>query len=385
MIDETTPKYQSLIQELHHYQKQDYHFNDGHILGSMCTAPHPIAIEAYKQFFDTNLGDPKLFPGTKTMEEHLITFIQKMLQAPKTSEGLIVSGGTEGNISAMWIAKLLTAKRTILIPEHAHFSFEKIGLLMDMDLKKIPITPQYTMDVKKLKQNLTNDVAAIIAVAGSTDLGTIDPIPEISDICQDEHIFLHVDAAFGGFVIPFLKKIQPTIPSFDFTLPGVSTVSVDAHKMGYGAIPLGTLVIREKKWIDLISVKSPCISTTHQAGILGTRSGGPVAAAYAVTHYLGMNGYHQVIETCMQNTQYIYQKIQQMNLKTLIEPTMNVLAIQFKNPHKIADNLAEKGWRVNVMDHLSSIRIVLMPQITKQIIDEFIPAFKHTCEEVGEL
>ena len=385
MIDETTPKYQSLLKELQQYHIRDYHFKDGHILGSMCTTPHPIAIKAYKQFFDTNLGDPKLFPGTKKMEEQLITFIQKMLQAPKTSDGLIVSGGTEGNISAMWIAKLLTGKRTILLPEHAHFSFEKIGLLMNMTLRKIPITPQYTMDITKLKQNLHKDVAAIITVAGSTDLGTIDPIPEISDICHDEHIFLHVDAAFGGFVIPFLKKIKPTIPSFDFTLPGVSTISVDAHKMGYAAIPLGTLLIRDKKWIDLISVKSPCISTTHQAGILGTRSGGPVAAAYAVTHYLGMNGYQNLVETCMQNTQYIYQKIQQLDLKILTEPTMNVLAIQLKNPQKVTDHLATKGWRVNVMEHLSSIRIVLMPQITKQIIDEFIPDFEHTCKEVGEL
>jgi tyrosine decarboxylase/aspartate 1-decarboxylase len=385
MVNTISTKYKSLIQELNKYHHQDYHFKDGHILGSMCTAPHPIALEAYTQFFDTNLGDPDLFPGTKKMEEHLIHFISKMLNAPSTSDGLIVSGGTEGNISAMWIAKLLSGYKQILIPEHAHFSFEKIALLMDMQLQKIPTTRRYIMDVSKLKKHINHNVAAIVAIAGSTDLGTIDSIPEISDLCKDEHIFLHIDAAFGGFVIPFLRKIKLDIPNFDFTLPGVSTISVDAHKMGFAAIPLGALIIRKKKWIDLISVESPCISTTHQAGILGTRSGGPVAAAYAVTKYLNYLGYQKLVENCMQNTKYMIQKIMQLNLHILLQPTMNVVAIQFTNPRYVAQKLAQKGWRVNVMDHLSSIRIVLMPQITKQIIDEFIPDLKQVCKEVGEI
>ncbi|MBU0496906.1 MAG: tyrosine decarboxylase MfnA [Candidatus Thermoplasmatota archaeon] len=385
MHKRNNPTKKDISRQLITYYNQDYHFSDGHILGSMCTAPHPIAQKAYHQFLDTNLGDPELFPGTKTMETKLIHYICHMLHAPPTADGLIVSGGTEGNISAIWIAKLLSNKTTILVPEHAHFSFEKVALLMNIKLKKIPSTKDYTVNIAHLKKNITNDVAAVVAIAGSTDLGTIDPIPEINDLCIDEHLFLHIDAAFGGFIIPYLKTLKPNIPDFDFRLKGVSTISVDAHKMGYGAIPLGTLIMREKQWIDLISVTSPCISSTRQAGILGTRSGGPVAAAYAVTHYLGPKGYQKVITTCIQNTTYFIHQIQKLGLNLLLEPTMNVIAIHFTNPTRVAQALAQQGWRVNIMEHLSSIRIVVMPQITKQIIDEFIPVLKKVCIEVGEL
>src|SRR4030042_4879656 len=112
----------------------------------MCPVPHPIAREAYMQFLETNLGDPELCPGTKEIESRYITFISKLLHAPKTSTGQIVSGGTEGNITAMWIAKQLSGKKEILLPTSAHFSFQKIASLMDMKLIEVPVTKQYVMD-----------------------------------------------------------------------------------------------------------------------------------------------------------------------------------------------------------------------------------------------
>jgi tyrosine decarboxylase/aspartate 1-decarboxylase len=194
-----------------------------------------------------------------------------------------------------------------------------------------------------------------------------------------------VDAAFGGFVIPFLKELHYKLPEFDFTLKGVSTISIDSHKMGYSAIPLGTLIIRQKHWLDSISVESPYISCEKQVGILGTRSGAPVAAAYAVAQYLGFGGYKKMVKSCMNVTGYTEKRITELGLDLVIQPTMNVLGIKLKKPGQIVKKLSEQGWRVNKIERLSCIRLVLMPQITKQIIDEFIPVLKKTCEEVGEL
>jgi hypothetical protein len=64
---------------------------------------------------------------------------------------------------------------------------------------------------------------------------------------------------------------------------------------------------------------------------------------------------------------------------------MNIVGVKLKKPGQIVKKLSEKGWRVNKVERLSCIRLVLMPQITKKIIDEFIPSLKKTCEEVGEL
>jgi tyrosine decarboxylase/aspartate 1-decarboxylase len=374
-----------ILDELDRLKARDFSFSSGHILGSMCTQPHPIAREAYMRFLETNLGDPELCPGTKEIESRFISFVSKLLHAPQGAVGQIVTGGTEGNITAMWIAKQLSGKKEIILPESAHFSFQKIASLMDMELIEIPLTKHYVMDIAQLKKKIHGKIAAVVGLAGSTELGAIDPIPELSDICADEHVFLHVDAAFGGFVIPFLKELHYTVPEFDFKLKGVSTISIDSHKMGYAAIPLGTLMIRQKRWLESVSVESPYISSEKQAGILGTRSGAPVAAAYAVAQYLGFEGYTKVVKTCMDVTEYSEKRIAELGLNLVMKPTMNVIGVKLKKPGHVVKKLSEQGWRVNKVERHSCIRLVLMPQITKQIIDEFIPVLKKTCKEVGEL
>jgi tyrosine decarboxylase/aspartate 1-decarboxylase len=378
-------KWDEILKELDSLQQQDFSFSSGHILGSMCTRPHPIAKDAYVKFLETNLGDPELCPGTKEIESRYIEFVATLLHAPKTSGGQIVSGGTEGNITAMWIAKQLSRKSEVVLPESAHFSFQKIESLMDMKLKPVRLTSEYVMDVQTMKKKIERNTAAVVGIAGSTELGTIDSIPEISDFCVDEHLFFHVDAAFGGFIIPFLQDLEKDVPLFDFQLKGVSSISIDAHKMGYAAIPLGTLMIRKKQWLNAISVESPYISRERQSGILGTRSGAPVAAAYAVARYLGRGGYREMVRSCMDVTKYTEERITEIGLSLVIRPTMNVLGIKLKKPARIVKKLSEKGWRVNKVERLSCIRLVLMPQITKEIIDEFIPVLKKTCEEEGEL
>jgi tyrosine decarboxylase/aspartate 1-decarboxylase len=132
-------------------------------------------------------------------------------------------------------------------------------------------------------------------------------------------------------------------------------------------------------------VESPYISSEKQAGILGTRSGAPVAAAYAVAQYLGFEGYKKMVKSCMDVTRYTEKRITELGLNLVTRPTMNVIGIRLKKPSQIVKELSNKGWRVNKVERLSCIRLVLMPQITKQIIDEFIPVLKKTCEEVGEL
>jgi tyrosine decarboxylase/aspartate 1-decarboxylase len=285
----------------------------------------------------------------------------------------------------MWIAKQITGKKEIIIPESAHFSFQKIASLMDMKLVTVPLNKKFVSNPSDIEKKLSKDTAAVVGVAGSTELGAIDPIPQINEVCKDNNIFLHIDAAFGGFVIPFLKKLNYDVPDFDFKLKGVSTISIDSHKMGHAAIPLGTLVIRDKAWIEEISVKSHCIDSEIQTGILGTRSGGPVAAGYAVTKYLGEDGYKKLVKNCMDLTHYTVKRLNEIGLPPIIEPTMNVIGIKIKNIEKIVKKLSKHGWKVNKIDHLSCIRIVLMPQITKQIIDEFIPVLLKSCKEVGEL
>ena len=385
IINDKKIKYKNILKKLDKYKNKDFTFSSGKIIGSMCTQPHEISTKAYIKFLDTNLGDPELFPGTNEIEIALKKYILKLLNAPKTARGITVSGGTEGNITAMWLAKELTKKNEIILSKSAHFSFKKIASLINMKLITIPLTKNYVIDINKIKNKINDNTAAIIGIAGSTELGTIDSIPQLSDISLDENIFLHVDAAFGGFIIPFLKNLNYEVTDFDFNLKGVNSISIDAHKMGYSAIPLGLLAVRKKNWLDKISVESHCINSKRQTGILGTRSGGPVAAAYAVTKFLGKKGYTKLIENCMNLTIYVESEINKIGLELITKPTMNVLGIKIKNLDEVYKKLSDLGWKVNKIDRISCLRIVVMPHISKKSIDEFIPILKKVCMEVGEI
>lgn len=385
LSSEETKFMYDIFQKLSSYQQQDYNISSGHILGSMITKIHPIAKQAYMQFIETNIGDPGLCPGTKQMEAEFIEFLRSLLHAPKQASGHIVSGGTEGNITAMWIAKELSKKKEIIIPASAHFSFQKIASLMSVRVKILPLTKSYMLDIANVKKSITRETAAVVGIAGSTDLGTIDPIEQLGEICAEEQIFLHIDAAFGGFVIPFLRELGYPVGSFDFSIPGVSSISIDAHKMGQAPIPLGTVLLREQQWIEEISVHSPCISIDKQAGFLGTRSGGPLAAGYAMIQYLGHQGFRKIIKGCMEATQYATKRIEEIGLSLVTPPTMNLIAVRLQHPQKIATALEQRKWKVNAMPHLQSIRIVCMPHVTPLVLDEFIPVLENICKKEGEL
>ena len=378
-------KESAILEELNSLREKDILFSSGRILGSMCTKPLPIAEKVYMNFLETNLGDPEHFLGTWEIEKRLIQIIKDLLHAPKNAGGQIVSGGTEGNLVAILAAKHLTGKTEIVVPKHAHFSFSKIANMMNLKLKVVDTSNTHTLEVGKLKNVLSDKTAAVVAVAGSTELGAIDPIQEIAELCDEEQLFLHVDAAFGGFVIPFLKDLGYDLPDFDFVVRGVSTVSLDAHKMGCSAIPLGIVVARDKKWFEEMSIDAPYVSRRRQSSLLGTRSGGPVAAAYAVISHLGREGYQKIARRCMETTYYTEQRLREIGLTTVIEPVLNVLGVRVNNLNEVVRGLLEKGWHVNPVERLSCFRMVIMPHITKQIIDEFIPDLETVCKKVGEI
>ena len=137
--------------------------------------------------------------------------------------------------------------------------------------------------------------------------------------------------------------------------------------------------------LETISVETPYISIEKQSGLLGTRSGGPVAAAFAVSEYLGMEGYQKNAEKCMKNTRYLEKKLEDIGLKLVTKPVLNVVGIRLKKPAVVSKMLTGYGWKVNKMERISAIRIVLMPHVSKKILDSFIPILEKVCKKTGEI
>ena len=373
-------EWEEIKREIHQLREKDIPFS--RILGTMCAKPEENLKKIYMDFLETNLGDPRKFPGTKEIEGKLTDMVLDLFSAPKSAGCRVVSGGTEGNMLAVAIARNMKGGEELLIPEHAHFSFQKIAKIAGIKIRVIETSKNHVINPRDVLKNITDKTFGVVAVAGTTELGLIDPIPDISDICFDNNLFLHVDAAFGGFIIPFLKDLGHDLPDFDFKLKGVSTIVADGHKMGGCAIPLGFFMVRDKEWFRYIEVETPYVSTRYQSTFLGTRSGGPVAYGYARFNLLGREGFRETARRCMELTMYAKKKLEEKGFKIFMEPVLNVLAVVVKDVDRVIEKLYERGWGVNPIRKLSSFRIVIHPHMNKEIIDKFVEDLEYVYKEV---
>lgn len=358
---------------------EDLSFADGGILGSMCTAPHPAAAEANAIFLETNLGDPGHFPGTARLEREVLADLAQLLHAPASAEGRYLTGGTEANLLACYLAREKTHHRTIVLPESGHFSFEKAARLLEMDLRYVPTTPSGHADPDATAKAIGKDTALVVGIAGTTELGLIDPIPELAAVCRAKKALLHVDAAYGGYLLPFFAAANRVPRPFDFEVPGVWSVAMDPHKVGMATIPGGALVLRDGRDWELSAVRSPYVSTWTQSTLMGTRPGAAVAAAWAVHRHLGLLGFAGLAETCLDNATFLAAQLQAMGIEVVAEPELGVVTFRADDLQAMAAQLREKGFGVNIVPRLGGIRIVCNPHVTRENLTRFL----KTLREIG--
>lgn len=375
---------EEIFKQLDDFQAMDCKYGDGKILGSMCTNPHPIAEEAFKQFLDSNLGDPGLFKGTKLIEDNVLKMIGSFLSLENPA-GHIVTGGTEANLMAIRAARNLARDEKgiengeLIVPQSAHFSFKKASDLLNLKLVSADLDENYCIDPKSVEENISDNTVAIVGIAGTTELGMIDPIEELSKIAVKNDVHLHVDGAFGGFTIPFLNDLGYDLPNFDFSNPGVCSITIDPHKMGLAPIPSGGILFRCKKYLDAMSVDSPYLTVKHQSTIVGTRLGASSAATYAVMNYLGREGYRDYAKDAMEKTFYLSKSVQEIGYELVVEPKLNIVA--FNHPEMEAEDLAqlleEKDWKVSCASCPKAIRVVIMNHIKMEHLEKLVNDLKE--------
>jgi tyrosine decarboxylase / aspartate 1-decarboxylase len=355
---------EAILEELKQLRALDKKYSDGKILCSMCTEPHLLAKKAYRIFFDSNLGDLGLFPGSAQIEKEVINQLSSLLHC-KNSVGSVVSGGTEANLMALLTARNMANVRQpeVVLPQSAHFSFNKICNLLNLKPVYVGLDSSFRVDISKVEKCIGKDTVAIVGTAGTAELGVIDPIDKLSETAIKHDVFLHVDAAFGGLVIPFLAKIKP---DFDFKLEGVSSITVDPHKMGMAAIPAGGILFRDIKMLDYIKTETPYLSDKFQYTLIGTRTGAAAASAWAVFKKLGVEGYQKVVESCMKKTELLAEGIEEIGLGLVVKPRLNVVAFRGKNTKSLANKLCSHGWYVSYVPNYDCIRIVVMPHVKRR-------------------
>jgi len=356
---------------LRDYYDKDMHYESGRVLGSMYTAPPEIVVRTFLKFYQSNLGNPGLYPGSVELEKKVLEFLWALAEL-NNGFGHIVSGGTEANITALWAARNMGYRR-IITTEDVHFSVVKAANLLDLPLVYVSMR-DFVMDPDALS-DIVEPGDIVVATAGTTPLGYIDPIDEIGKICSGQNCYLHVDAAFGGFVIPFLeKKID-----FGFTVPQVKSMTIDPHKMGFAPYPAGGIIARENIFAHTRTY-APYLAHGTNETLLGTRQSGSVAASYAAILHFGMEGYREIVQELMNRTKYLETRSEENGLEILTKPVMNILNIRVDNPELVKKKLFKMGWAVSTNPKYSSLRMVVMPHVTRKTIDEFLKDLKKVYE-----
>ncbi len=366
-----------IIDELRRYREMDIPYS--RVLSSMCTTPHPVALEAHRIFVETNLGDPGIFIGTTELEKRVIRMLGEILSNPDAA-GYISSGGTEANIQGIRAARNLKRIRdpNIVIPKSAHFSFEKIGDILGVEIRRAPLDNDYRVDVAEVERMVDERTVAIVGIAGTTELGQVDDIEALGEIASESDVFLHVDAAFGGLVLPFMDKRIP----FDFEIDGVSSITVDPHKMGMATIPAGGILFRSERFLRALEVETPYLTSKYQYTLTGTRPGTGVASTYAVLRHLGFEGMKEIVERCLRNTRILVEEMRDIGFEPVIEPIMNVVSFHAENADRLKDELYRRRWVISTIREPEAIRMVIMPHVTEEVIKEFVSELRVVCGSV---
>ena len=353
------------MQRVQEYRPQEF----DRVLSSMCTEPHPRAHEAAVEFLATNPGDPKTYRAAAELEREAVDRLGKITELDDPY-GYITSGGTEANIQAVHAARNLVEESSasdadtanIVAPESVHFSVTKAAEMLGVELRTVPVDEDYRADFAAVEAAVDDVTALVIGVAGSTEYGRIDPIPAMTKLAHDAGALMHVDASWGGFVLPF------TDYEWSFADAPIDSMAIDPHKFGQAPVPAGGLLARDRETIDALAVETPYLESTSQATLTGTRSGAGVAGAVAAMEELWPAGYRQQYRDQQANADFLARELAARGID-VVEPTLPLVTASL-SPATF-DALREEGWRIaRTAD--GDLRVVCMPHVTRASLEAFL-------------
>lgn len=392
---------QEIFAQLKQKQQQDFDWRTGRIFCSVYLAGkeiEEIAKEAYSMFLTENPVDPTLFPSLRDMETEVVAMCSEVLQGGENAVGTLTTGGTESILLAVKTAKnrakALNPTQTefeLIIPYSIHSAFFKACDYFEVTPIVIPLTPDFKADAKAAENAISKNTILIAASAPSYVFGVVDPIKEIGVIALNNNLLFHIDACIGGVVLGFNRLAGlENVPEFDFSVPGVTSISMDLHKYGYTAKGCSVLMHKDKTYRkhQYYACSEWTGYTLVNPTILSTKTGGPIAAAWAVMNFLGKEGYCDISRKTMNTTHRFIEGINAIDgLQVVGKPEVSLFSFTTTkgNPYDLFDELNEKRWFVQFQlsnEYCPANLHLTVSKIHETLVDEFLIDLKACHEKV---
>lgn len=391
-------KPEDLIAYISRLKQNDSRWDTGKMFGFVYY-PESQAAELLKTvsqlYFFENALNPNLFSSIVQLENQTISMVADLLHGDEDVAGNITLGGTESIFLALKAARDRNRRLhpeirvpEVILPVSVHPAFHKAVHCLGLKTVVLPLSDDYKADVTRLPGLLTQDTIMIVGSAPSYAHGMIDPIEEMGQFAWQNNLLFHVDACLGGFMLPFAEELGYPIFPFDFRVQGVTSISADFHKFGYGVKGSSAVLYRnrELRKDQLFAFSRWPGGIFGSPTLMGTRSGGPIAAAWTILHMLGREGYLEMTRKTLEGSDRLKKGIQSIaGLNLVGNPQTSIFSFTstLNNIFIISQEMEAKGWVFDRIEQPEAIHlIVTMPNL--EHIDGFLSDLQTATANAGK-
>jgi sphinganine-1-phosphate aldolase len=341
----------------------DVRWQDGRAFGMVYNggpSVHAVAEAAAKLYLHENALNTKAFPSLGAIQAEVVGWTAALLHGPASAAGFMTSGGTESILCGVLAARERGHKeRGVMAPhmvlaESAHAAFHKAAHIYGIGVTKTPVRADWTADVQAMAAAVEPDTVLVVGSAPQYPQGVVDDIPAIAALAKSIDANCHVDACMGGFVLPFVELLGRPVPPWDFRVEGVSSISADVHKLGYAPKGASVILYRDKglRAHQTFVFEDWLGGFYASPNLQGTRSGLPMAAAWAVMRHLGLEGYLKLTEATLDNADALRAGIRKIEgLRVLGDGAYHLVAMAADPASEraidmfaLGDALLKRGW-----------------------------------------
>ena len=396
---------EEIIQTLIRYKDSDLNWKSGRVFGYIYDPGEKVQDvinDAYTLYLSENALDPTSFPSLLRLENEVVGMTANLLGCNNDVVGNFTSGGTESLILAVKTArdcaranKPHIKEPEMVLPITAHASLFKAAHYLGIKPVVTPVHDDtFLADVEAMSQAITDNTILLVASAPGYTHGTVDPVSEIAALAKENGLLCHVDACVGGIHLSYMQKLGFDISEFNLNVPGVTSMSVDLHKYGYAAKGASVVLYKNKeiRRHQIWACSRWTGYTVINPAVTSSKTGGPMAAAWAVLNHLGDEGYMEIVREVMNATELLIDGIRRIEgVRILGKPDMCMFAVtstsETINVYALQDKMKKKGWYLQPQFARENSPANLHISLNRSTVPQakaFLKAFEETVEETKQ-